>query len=259
MTYHATAQIDPASGVLVGAGGPRKRRYLFEDFRQLPGLNADLASATEATREPVNRDFEVIGTNMTSALATFADGGGCTITTAGADADQAVITPHLDTKQSAWAQQKWNSDDEVAFETKIELGAAVTAGIWLFGFNDDTTVDATWTASESADAVWIGYDTANDSEFTLYYSVGGTDYTVDLGITPAASTHYGMQIAFDKDRFMNIYLSDGDSELKHIHKTKNAMTADIDLIPRVLVEENGSGAARAATCRYLAIGKTYND
>tara|TARA_Y100000310_G_scaffold199226_1_gene199212 strand:- start:1923 stop:2705 length:783 start_codon:yes stop_codon:yes gene_type:complete len=260
MTYHATAQMDPQTGVFVGAGGPRKRYYLFENFAQLPGLNGDLANATEATREPVNRNFEVLGTNMTSALATFADGGGCTVTTAGADGDQAVIIPHLDTKQSAWAQAKWNSDDEVGYETMMELGATITAGIWLFGLTEDTSIDATdpWVPTEDTDYVYIGYSTAADTNWTLYYG-NGTDYAIDLGITPAASTHYGMQISFDKDRFINVYMSDGDSEFKHIHKTKNAMTADTDLTPRFHVEENGGGAARAATCRYLAIGKTYND
>lgn len=264
MTYHATAQMDPNSGVFVGAGGPRKRRYLFEDFRQLPGVNGDLASATEATREPVNRDFEVIGAGaMTSALVTFADGGGATITTDTTVNDQAVITPHLDTKQSAWAQQKWNSDDEVAYETLLEMPATISSGIWLFGFTENTTIDASapWVPTEDTDYVYIGFDTANDTNWTLYYGNGDAttpDYAVDLGVTPVASTHYGMQISIDKDRYINAYLSDGLGEYTHRHKSVAKLTTDIDLKPRVYVETLAS-AARAVTCRYLAAGKTYND
>ena len=259
MPYHGTAQVDSHTGVLVGHGSPRGRFGLFENFAQVPGLNADIESATENTREPVNRSFEVLGANMTSALATFADGGGCTVTTAGADLDQAFIIPHLDTKQSAWAQAKWNSDDEVGYECLVELGATITNGVWIFGMCDDTDIDASWVAGDDDDEIYVTYHTETDTNWTLRYSVGATDYSVDLGVKPAASTHYGIQLVFDKDRFVDVYLSEGLGNYQHRHRTRNAMTTNIDLKPRWGVEEAGSGAARAVTVRYVAMAKTYND
>ena len=63
-----------------------------------PGLNAniDQASTVEVQRA-LNRNWEALGTNMTTALCTFnTTSAGIVATTAGADQDQAIITPHLE-------------------------------------------------------------------------------------------------------------------------------------------------------------------
>ena len=66
----------------------------------------DLASTTltakvfESGMSVSNESFEVLGTNMTDALSTrSATRASVTLTTAGADADQAILAPHLDTNQ----------------------------------------------------------------------------------------------------------------------------------------------------------------
>ncbi len=93
-----------------------RRYYLEEYFNHLPGINGDLASTTEATNTPVNRSFEILGTNHTSALATYSSTvAGMTITTAGADQDRMIVAPHLDTKQGAWANTKWGTERTTNF------------------------------------------------------------------------------------------------------------------------------------------------
>ena len=72
-----------------------RRYYLEEYFLQRPGLNADIdAVSTTEVQRALNRNWEALGTNMTTALCTFATtSAGVLATTAGADQDQAIITP----------------------------------------------------------------------------------------------------------------------------------------------------------------------
>ena len=49
-----------------------RRYYLCEPFYQRPALNADIDQAyTVEVARAANRNFEALGTNMTTALATF--------------------------------------------------------------------------------------------------------------------------------------------------------------------------------------------
>ncbi len=111
---------------------------LVEDWLQCPALNAviglpgsDSTSPTAAALAAytiANKNFELLGTNMTTALCSFAlaaglyGGGGITIQTAGADADQAIVAPHLDTKQTAWAAANFRTQFQPRFECQIRTG-----------------------------------------------------------------------------------------------------------------------------------------
>ena len=87
-----------------------RRYYLEEYFDLLPGVNGDLASTTESTNTPVSRQFEILGTNHTSALATYAAHvAGMAMTTATADQDRMIVAPHLDSKQGAWSGVLWGT------------------------------------------------------------------------------------------------------------------------------------------------------
>ena len=86
----------------------------YEAFAKKQALNAvaiidpdaDSASAL-AAYVIANKDFETLGTNMTTALTTFpGTQAGILMTTAGADEDQSILLPHLDTNQSAWTGVK---------------------------------------------------------------------------------------------------------------------------------------------------------
>ena len=126
-----------ATGSGIGAIG---RWYVEEHFLQCPGLNAVIATSEDAANTIIhnvaNKNFEVLGTNMTTALVTFDAGAntvgraGITLTTAGADADQAIILPHLDTKQTAWSAVKWGTENSVDWECSISTNAIDNQKIW---------------------------------------------------------------------------------------------------------------------------------
>ena len=130
--------------------------------RGKPGLNADILSTTEATREIADPYFEVLGTNMTSALCTFNAEGGVTLTTAGADADQAILAPHLDANQSAWTSHTWGTDRETYWECLFDTGANLVVRAEVPGMEhkdlDVTLHEGTLTVKGSrADAIPDGY------------------------------------------------------------------------------------------------------
>ena len=74
------------------------------------------------------------------------------------------------------------------------------------------------------------------------YSVAGTDYITDLGVTVAASTTYKLELRFDASRQISVFCNGVQKGLvttataggatQSTSTTKsNAMTDDIDLIP----------------------------
>ena len=148
---------------------------------------------------------------MTTALVDFAPEGGITLKTAGADADQAILTPHLDTDQSAWATTAWNTAQSLEWECKIYTSAAIDnqkiwAGLKL------TTDQVIATDDDQAYFKFQTDATASEAftDFTLLhfvYSVGGTDFISALPITVEASTAYHLKISFDSDRKASIFVN----------------------------------------------------
>ena len=258
-----------------------RRYYLEEYFAQLPGLNADLASTTESTNTPVNRNFEVLGTNMTSALATYsATVAGMTITTAGADADQSIVLPHLDTKQTAWTGTKWGTENQVHWECGIRTSSAIdNQKIWA-GLK--LTNDQLPQTDANQAYFYFATDATNGQALSTYtplyfiYSIAGTDYLTNTGITVAASTNYHLKIKFDSDRKMEIFVNgvqygvtqtaattfDGSTSVTGTtqadidDKTQKsvAMTDDIDLIPYIGIEA-GDGAAAALDVQFETMSR----
>jgi len=254
-----------------------RRYYLEEYFAQLPGLNADLASTTESTNTPVSRNFEVLGTNMTSALATYsATVAGMTITTAGSDADQSIVAPHLDTKQTAWTGTKWGTENQVHWECGIRTSAAIdNQWIWA-GLKLTNVVECATDANSAFFAFGTDADNAGQAftDFTklhFSHSIANTDYISVLPITVAASTNYHLKIVFDSDRKLTIYVngvqynitstagSTGGTAVTAVQPgtvaTKSAaMTNDIDLIPYIGIE-NCDAAAAVLNVQYEAISR----
>ena len=52
------------------------------------------------------------------------------MTTAGADQDQAILLPHLDTNQSAWSKVLWGTENEGEWECSISLPALDNQKVW---------------------------------------------------------------------------------------------------------------------------------
>jgi hypothetical protein len=237
------------------------RYYLEEYFAQLPGINGDLASTTEATNTPVNRNFEILGTNGTSALATFDhDHTGATLTTDAADNDSMIIVPHLDTKQSSWGVAgQFDSQKSVEWSTAITTGAAITTtGIWAGLKLTNTPVYATDT-----DQIYFIYDATDDSgalttnaNLHVVHSIAGADHITDLGIAVAVNTTYHLHIKIAADRTATVYVDGTQYSLTSATTAGGvatgagtvasaALTTNKPLIPYIGVIARAGSAARA--------------
>ena len=253
-----------------------RRFYLEEWFLQRPGLNAniDQASTVEVQRA-LNRNWEALGTNMTTALCTFnTTSAGVVATTAGADQDQAILTPHLDTAATAWAGCLWGTENQVHFETSIALPAIdnqnVWAGLKLTNVPELATDDDQAFFNFLTDSDNSGQDYDDFTKLHFVYSVGGTDYISVLPITVAATTIYHLKMKIDSDRKISIFVNGeqynvtstsgstgGTSVTKGTTKSA-ALTNDVDLIPYIGIEAN-AGAAEALHCHYVAASRIINE
>ena len=258
------------------------RFYLEEYFKQKPALNAALDSggttttAAELTTFAIaNKDFETLGTNMTTALTTFAStSAGILMTTATADEDQAILLPHLDTNQSVWSGTQWGTENQVEWECSIQIAQTDNEKVWaglkltndqLIATDDDQiffkyATDAT--NGESLDST---------TNWHVVYSVGGTDYISRLPITFAADTPYHLKIVIDSDRKATVFVngiqynltstsgSTGGTAVTAVQPGKAvvksaALTNDVNLIPYIGIE-NGDAAAAVLNVHYTAISR----
>ena len=248
------------------------RRVYFEEwFLQRPGLNANIDQvSTVEVQRALNRNWEALGTNVTTALVTFAStSAGVLATTAGADQDQAILTPHLDTAATAWAGTKWGTENETHFETSIMLPAIDNQKVWAgLKLTNDQLV------ATDDDQIYFKFqtDATNSEAFTDFtkwhfvHSIGGTDYISQLPITVAANTPYHLKITIDSDRKASIFVngvqynvtttsgSTGGTAVTTGTTPSTALTDDIDLIPYVGIEA-GAAAAEAVNCHYVCCSR----
>ncbi len=271
---HDRAMGDPAKDA--------RRYYLEEWFKKKPGLNAvsiidpdaDSASAL-AAYVIANRDFETLGTNMTTALTTFsATHGGILMTTAGADQDQAILLPHLDTNQTAWSGTKWGTENSVEWECSISLPAIDNQKVWAgLKLTNDQLV-----ATDNNQIFFKFQTDATNSEafsdysyWHLVHSIGGTDYISQIPVTVAADTPYHLKISIGSDRKATCFIngvqynvtstsgSTGGTAVTAVQpgvaaaKTA-ALTNDTDFIPYIGIEA-GAAAAEAINVHYQAISR----
>jgi len=220
---------------------------LSEMLLQRPAINGDLVidpDADDATKlaayTAANRDFEIVGTNVASANATFATGGGITMTTAGTSGDQMILTPHLDTVQTAWAGTKWNTGKQILMDAWIKTAASVAAlKIWA-GFKLTNVA----TVATDDDQVYFRFEAGvNNGRWQFISSRAGTDTTTSLDgastrITVTASTIYRLTIEVDAARRVMAYINGQ----KAFRTPLAALTDNIDLIPYVGVETATAGA-----------------
>ena len=267
----------------MGSGVKDARRYYLEEwFEKKPALNAvaiidpNADSASDLAAHVIaNKQFEVLGTNMTTALCTFGTTiAGILVTTAGADADQAIIAPHLDTNQSSWQVNKWGTENSVEWECSVQLSAIDNQKVWAgLKLTNDQVV-----ATDDDQAFFKFQTDATASEaFTDFtklhfvHSIGGTDYISQLPITVAATTPYHLKIVIDSDRKATIYVngiqynitttsgSTGGTAVTAVQPSKAvvksaALTNDVDFIPYIGIEA-GDGAAEALNVHYQAISR----
>jgi hypothetical protein len=280
---------DPTTGLISDrtqsgdAAHDTRRYYLYESFLQRPALNAVVsapltdADATAAANDAIivaraiaNRNFEVLGTNMTTALCTFnATSAGIVLTTATADEDQAILAPHLDTNQSAWQVTKWGTENQVDWECSISTTAIDNQKLWAgLKLTNDQLV-----ATDDNQAYFKFQTDADNSEaFTDFtklhfiHSIAGTDYISQLPITVAANTIYHLRIQINSARQAAIFVngiqynvtttagSTGGTAVTTGTTRTAALTDDVDLIPYVGIEA-GAAAAEAVGVHYQSISR----
>tara|TARA_R110000796_G_scaffold252486_1_gene387082 strand:+ start:1289 stop:2170 length:882 start_codon:yes stop_codon:yes gene_type:complete len=247
------------------------RYYLSSYFKKRPAINADIDQVyTVEVARAASKNFEVLGTNMTTALCTFdTTRAGITITTAGADQDQAIIAPHLDTAFTAWTGVLWGSENQTQWECAISTNAIDNQKLWAgLKLTNDQLV-----ATDANQAYFkFQTDATNSEAFTDFtklhfiHSIGGTDYISQLPITVAANTTYKLRIVFDSARKISIFVdgiqyditttagSTGGTAVAKGTTKSTAMTDDIDFIPYIGIEA-GAGAAEALDVHYQSMNR----
>ena len=271
--YTETASTGLDSDRTLGTTAKDARRfYLDEWFSQRPGLNADIDQvSTVEVQRALNRNWEALGTNMTTALATFATtSAGILATTAGADEDQAILTPHLDTAATAWAGCLWGTENEVHWETSIMLPAIDNQNVWA-GLKLTNAPEVATDANQAyfnflTDADNSGQSFTDFTKLHFVYSVANTDYISQLPITVAANTPYHLKMEIDSDRKIAIFVngiqynvtstsgSTGGTAVTTGTTKSTALTDDIDLIPYNGIEAN-AGAAEALNTHYICMSR----
>ena len=253
-----------------------RRVYLDEWFLQRPGLNANIDQvSTVEVQRALNRNWEALGTNMTTALCTFATtGAGVLVTTATADQDQGILSPHLDTAATAWAGTLWGTENSVHFETSLQIPALDNQKVWAgLKLTNDQLV------ATDDDQMFFKYQTdATNSEafddfakWHFVHSIGGTDHISVLPITVAVDTPYHFKIEVGSDRKATIFVngiqynvtttsgSTGGTAVTAVQAGKQAvktaaLTDDVDLIPYVGIEA-GAAAAEAVNVHYICCSR----
>lgn len=219
----------------------RDRQRYVKNWEKHPGLNADIQNSAEAVRMIVDPDFEILGVNGTSALATIHPEGGLLLTTAGAADDQMIVLPHLDTSQTGLTATTWGTDRVVDWKARLITGASVTNYLIWAGLKlTNTPVVAT-----DNDQVFFRLeDDVSSGLIRIASSIANVDTDTNTAITGALSTQYDLWINIDAARVARCFLN-GVLKL-----TTAALTDATDFIPYVGIENDG-GAGAAKTLRIL--------
>ena len=262
------------------------RYYLEEYFALRPALvtalsdnlaNSDATHSTNTTqlnvREVANKNFKLNNdTGASNDDVTFdTTQAGLLFDPDATDNRQLAILPHTATNQTAWGNIKFGTENQVQWECVMRTGASIADACIFSGLK----LTATPVIATDDDAIYFLYDSSDDSgtlttntTWHVVYSIGGTDYITDLGITVAAATNYRLGITIDSDRKAAVWVngvqyslaatagSTGGTTVSPAKGTllSLALTDDIDLLPTWGVV-NRSGTARAHVLSNMKISR----
>lgn len=230
------------------------RSVLIERFEQKPYLAGAIDPATPADPSQAeidvifaaNRNFEVAGMNMTSALSTLnvARMGG-RLTTAGATNDQAILQPRTNPSGVSRWSLGFSSNLSPTWKTSFRLDSVslitFKAALALTNAHDLTT---------DADQVGLWLDTSetdsvvDNPNFQLITSIGGTDVAVDTGIEAQAGVEYELAIEINAARVAKVTLNGVVLPLT------GALSASKTLLPFLSIEDISAGVAKVLDYRY---------
>lgn len=225
------------------------RLVLNEQFDQRPAIAADIANTN------ASKTWEAAGTNATSALVVFTQGGGVQVTTAGANNDQICLVPNTvgaDNSQSPWKGCGWNTSNSPKLKATIRVRDTATAMI-VAGFKITTTLDL----GTDADQVFIGYNSAGTlggvaANWIARLSASNVDSLVDTGIAVAAGT-VRLVIDVDSSRVPRIYINGV------LGATLGAMTAGVVTMWPIVAIQALAGVARVMNVCRVSGSMVYSD
>ena len=214
--------------------------------RGKPGINADMVATAESTRNVTDRDFELLGDNVASSVATFYAEGGIKLLTAATNNDEIILLPHEDANQSAWKQVTWGTDKKTIWECMITSGSAITnSAIWagLKMTNTDVVAD-------DPNQIFFRYQSGvGAGKWQVISSRADTDVTVTTDVTVAVSTSYHLKIVIGSDRSALCYINGA------LVDTAAALVA-VDLIPYIGLGVRGAAEAKFLIVQGQAISRT---
>lgn len=169
----------------------------IEDFKRLPGINADIAIS-------LNQDFELLGTSAVTADLSFNAEGGINLATHGGATDSAILLPHLDTAQTGWAGQTWGTDQETQWGCYIKTDTALTnTTIWAGLKLTNTPVSTT-----DNDEAFFRYQNGTNTTWQCVYDIANAGPTSgESSVTVAAATEYRLWITIDASRLARFWIN----------------------------------------------------
>lgn len=248
------------------ADAPADADALRDDLvaNTIPDIETDVAAAMDTAAEAAyaaalaivnqNAAFKLVGTNAATGTAAFAAGGGISLTTDTASADQMVLVPN-DGGFSPFDKVGWNTAKRPIFDNTIKTAATITLMKWWCGLRltNQTPFDLTTDANQMI--VW--YDTTVDGYLHWSLSIGGVDTTGILTdasgnkITVTASTFYHVQLYVDENRLPYFAVN---GVLNYAGTA--AMTSLTTLKPHIGVQ-TATTAARALTMLQVGMSKDW--
>lgn len=196
--------------------------------------------------------WKLSGTNMTSALATFAAGGGLTLTTAGASADKAFLEPNSSTYGPLVGALV--SDNSPRFRAIIKTGSSVASVAICAGLK----LTATDVLATDDDQAYFRYlSSENSGAWQFVTSRAGTDTTTVApsytrqGAAVAANTLYVLDVVVNADRTVQGYVN--GAPISNV--ALPALTTAIAFIPVIGCAATAS-AAKAISIKDVRLSKT---
>jgi hypothetical protein len=228
-----------------------------------------------------NQNFVLGGTNSGSIQVSNNAGrsgagfAGIKLTSGATDNDFSVLSPRDGETElphsfdsSAWSSVPFGTENKIDFSCAISTSGTITnSAIWA-----GLKLTEVGTYATDANQAYFLYATDDDlgalttnGNLHFVYSVGGTDFITNLGITITASTVYRLRISFDENRQISVFVNNVQYGLvttatagggtQSISTTKSlAMTDDIDLIPFIGVQSLSS-SGRGVQVGYIKLSR----
>ena len=254
---------------------------------RISNANVDISSMTftiQVTVDPhidANDHWALDGTNVDETKVSYAGSQpGLRVFTPGGDNDQVILHPKIGNQgnntdlinTSPWRNVNFYSEYQTELNVAISTDSNITnVAIWA-----GMKLTTTGSYATDNDQAYFLYATDDDlgalttnGNLHFVYSIGGTDYITDLGVTVTADTVYRLKLAFDENRKISVFVNDIQYGLTSTPTTTTAggvtesvatqkslaMTASTQLKPVVALQAL-STVARFLYCHFIKISRT---